>query len=70
MSGLLTQEMVDEMAERTKEIYAAIRACRAFGHTDNQIRDLIVTQYGITPGYANNLLATDYDNIPSGPMLV
>ena len=70
MSGLLTQELVDEMTQKTEQIKGFISACRTLGSSEDQIRDLLVTQYGITPGYANNILKTDFDNIPSGPMLV
>ena len=70
MSGLLTQELVDEMAERTERIKDVISVCRTLGITDDQIKDQLVLKYGITPGYADNILATDFDNIPSGPMLV
>ena len=70
MSGLLTQELVDEMAERSERIKDAVIFARALGISDDQIKNQLVIQYDITPGYADNILATDFDNIPSGPMLV
>ena len=61
MSGLLTQEMVTEMAQRSASIEASIRMARELGTPEDQIRDLLVRIFGISPKYAQNFLDLDPD---------
>ena len=61
MSGLLTQEMVDEMTQRSDNIEASIKTARLMGASEDQIRSLLVRQYGISEKYAQNFLDLDPD---------
>ena len=61
LSGLLTQEMVDEMTQRSDNIEGAIRMARELGIPEATIRDQLVRQYGITEKYAQNFLDLDPD---------
>ena len=61
MSGLLTQEMVDEMTQRSDKIEASIASLRGVNVPESQIRDQLVKQYGISEKYAQNYLDIDPD---------
>ena len=61
MSGLLTQEMVTEMAQRSDNIEASIQTARGLGVSETAIRDQLVKQYGISEKYAQNYLDLDPD---------
>ena len=68
MRGLLSQEKVAEMHERTERIKDAIQMGRALGGTDEQIRDQLVKQFHMSPRYAQNCVETDWEE--SGPIVV
>lgn len=61
LSGLLTQEMVDEMTKRSDIIEASIASLRGVNVPESQIRDQLVRQYGISEKYAQNFLDLDPD---------
>ena len=61
MSGLLTQEMVTEMAQRSHDIETSIRMARELGTSEDKIRDHLVRLFGISPKYAQNFLDLDPD---------
>ncbi len=61
LSGLLTQEMVDEMTQRSHDIETVIAAYRRINIPEKQIRDQLVEQFGISEKYAQNYLDLDPD---------
>ena len=68
MRGLLSQEKVTEMHERTEAIKNSIMMGRAMGGTDDQIREQLIKQFHMSSGYAQNCVETDWEE--SGPIVV
>lgn len=68
MRGLLSQEKITEMHERTEAIKYSVMMGRAMGGTDEQIRDQLIKQFHMSPGYAQNCVETDFEE--SGPIVV
>ena len=61
LSGLLTQEMVDEMTQRSDRIEGAIQMGRGMGLSEEKIKNYLVRQFGISEKYAQNFLDLDPD---------
>ena len=68
MRGLLSQESVSAMHERTEMIRQTIEVARKFGATDEQIVSELVERFNLSLGYARNCVETDWAE--SGPMVV
>ena len=68
MRGLLSQEKITEMHERTERIKDVVIALKDTGVEDGRICDQLIKQFNMSPGYAQNCVETDWEE--SGPIVV
>lgn len=70
MITMLSPEYIKEVSERTEKIKEDINFGRFAGMTDQQIKELIIRRYDLTPTYAQNFLDDDSDPADSRPWAI
>ncbi|MBQ6503731.1 MAG: hypothetical protein IJI57_07445, partial [Flexilinea sp.] len=70
MITMLSPEYIREVSERTERIKGDISFGRFAGMTDQQIKELIIRRYDLTPTYAQNFLDDDSDPADSRPWAI
>ena len=58
---MLSPEYIKMASDRTEKIKEAIAFGRDAGMNDNQIKNVIIRRYNLTPTYAQNFLDDDSD---------
>ena len=61
MLTMVSPEYIEKAAQKTAKIQSAIETMRAFGHSEEEIKNYLVQKFGITPGYAQNCLDAEWD---------
>ena len=67
MMTMLSPEYVKMASERTEKIKEDISFARFMGIAEDQIKELIIKRYNLTPTYAQNFLDDDSDPEDSRP---
>ena len=62
--------MIKQASERTEKIRTSISTLRFMKLPEDQIKDVIMKQYEITPTYAQNFLDDDSDPDDSRPWAI
>ena len=70
MITMLSPEYIREVSERTEKIKEDINFGRFAGMTDEQLKELIIRRYDLTPIYAQNFLDDDSDPADSRPWAI
>lgn len=70
MITMLSPELIKQASERTEKIKTSISTLRFMKLPEDQIKDVIVKQYDITPTYAQNFLDDDSDPDDSRPWAI
>ena len=62
MMTMVSPEYIEKAAKKTDKIYGAIKMARRIGISEEEIRDYLVSEFSITPGYAQNCLDADWED--------
>ena len=62
MMTMVSPEYIEKAAKRTDKIHVAIKTARKFGISEEELRDYLVSEFNITPGYAQNCLDADWED--------
>ena len=62
MLTMVSPEYIERSSKKTAMIYATIKTMRALGQSEDQIKEYLITEYHITPGYAQNCLDTNWED--------
>lgn len=62
MMTMVSPEYIEKAAKKTENIRVTIKGLRSFGISEEEIQKYLVSEFNITPGYAQNCLDADWED--------